>query len=285
MRAPADDPLVGEFMDNLARINAVADAAPGFVWRLQTELGNATDIQAFPDPRQLVNMSVWESVESFKQYVYRSEHVKFFRRRAEWFEADAKRVALWWVDAGTIPDLDEAIRRVEFLERHGASPYAFGVGNPSKSLVIETTRLEEQQTSDLVSRSHAELAALAVEPGENHFGLDPGDVVGSNGVMIRARYDGRPVGCGAVRRIEPTVGEIKRMFVDPSARGLKIGAAILDQLERHATLLGITELKLETGPRQVEATALYERAGFERCDLWGDYRATPATSRCYRKSL
>jgi GNAT superfamily N-acetyltransferase len=285
MRAPADDPLVSEFMDNLARINAVADATPGFVWRLQTEQGNATDIHAFPDPRQLVNMSVWESVESFKQYVYRSDHVEFFRRRAEWFEADAKRVALWWVAAGTIPELDEAVRRLEFLERHGTSPYAFGVGSRSNSLVIELTQLDDQQTLDLVSRLNAELAALAVESAENHFGLDPGDVVGSNGVMIRARYDGRPVGCGAVRRIEPTVGEIKRMFVDPSVRGLKIGAAILDQLEHHATRLGITELKLETGPRQIEAIALYERVGFERCDLWGSYRATPATSRCYRKLL
>ncbi len=66
-------------------------------------------------------MSVWESVDALKDYVYRSEHVEFFRRRAEWFEPDAKRVALWHVAAGTIPQLDEAVRRVEFLERNGST--------------------------------------------------------------------------------------------------------------------------------------------------------------------
>ena len=103
MVAATDDPLVAEFMDNLERINAVADAAPGFVWRLQTDIGNATEIQIFPDPLTLVNMSVWESVEALKDYVYRSDHVDFFRRRAEWFEPDAKRVALWHITAGHDP--------------------------------------------------------------------------------------------------------------------------------------------------------------------------------------
>lgn len=129
MRAPTDDPAVAEFMDNLDRINAQADHADGFVWRLQTEQGNATDIQIFPNPLRLVNMSVWESVETLKAYVYRTEHVDFFRRRTEWFEADGKRVALWWIPAGTIPDLSEAVRRVEYLEQHGPTTYAFDFGS------------------------------------------------------------------------------------------------------------------------------------------------------------
>ena len=94
MLAATDDPLVAEFMDNLERINAIADTAPGFVWRLQTDSGNATEIQIFPNPLTLVNMSVWESADALKEYVYRSDHVEFFRRRAEWFQPDAKRVAL-----------------------------------------------------------------------------------------------------------------------------------------------------------------------------------------------
>jgi len=129
MVAPTDDPAVAEFMDNLDRINAQADAAEGFVWRLQSEQGNATDIQIFPNPLQLVNMSVWESVATLKAYVYRTDHVDFFRRRAEWFEGHAKRVALWWIPAGTIPSLDDAVRRVEYLEQHGPTPYAFGFGS------------------------------------------------------------------------------------------------------------------------------------------------------------
>lgn len=285
MVAPTDDPRVAEFMDGLDRINAIADQSPGFVWRLQTGEGNATSIQIFPNPLELVNVSVWESVETLKEYVYQSNHVDFFRRRAAWFEADAKRVALWTVPAGEIPELDEAVRRVEFLERRGPSPYAFGFGRQPATLLIESTLLDDPDTLALVHRLNGELEAVATEPGENHFTLHPDDVLGDRGAMVRARLDGVLVGCGAVRRIEATVGEVKRMFVDTSARGNKIGAAILDQLELRAKRLGITELKLETGPRQVEALGLYASAGFEPCDLFGEYVHTPVTSRCFRKLL
>lgn len=285
MVAPTDDPAVAEFMEALDRVNAAADDAPGFVWRLQTEEGNATDIHVFPNPLELVNMSVWTSIEALREYVYRSEHVDFFRRRAEWFVADAKRVALWFVLPGELPELDEAVRRVEFLELHGPSPYAFGFARPPAPLTFERTDLDNPDTVALVERLNAELAAVATEPGENHFDLTSAEVTGDAGWMVRARYDGRLVGCGALRRIEPTVGEVKRMFVDESVRGSKIGAAILDQLELAATRIGIEELKLETGPRQVAATGLYERAGYEPCPCWGEYLLSPATSRCYAKRL
>lgn len=285
MVAPTDDPAVAEFMAALDHVNALADRSPGFVWRLQSDAGNATDIHVFPNPLQLVNMSVWEHVDALKDYVYRSEHVDFFRRRAEWFEADAKRVALWHVAVGELPQLDDAVRRVEFLERSGPSPYAFGFGRPPAPLTFEPTDLDDDDTLALVGRLNHELAAVATEPGENHFALTTAEVTGDAGRMIRARYDGRLVGCGAVRRIEPDVGEIKRMYVDESVRGLRIGAALLDQLELAATRLGLAELKLETGPRQVAANGLYQRAGYTRCEPWGEYVLTPATSRCYRKRL
>lgn len=285
MVAPTDDPAVAEFMDALDRVNAVADAAPGFVWRLQTDEGNATSIHVFPDPLQLVNMSVWESVDALKAYVYRSEHVEFFRRRAEWFVPDAKRVALWHVAPGALPDVDDGARRVAFLEHRGPSPYAFGFGRPPLPLTFEVTDLEDPETLALVHRLNDELAAVATEPGENHFSLTTAEVTGTAGRMLRARYDSRLVGCGAIRRIEPQVGEIKRMYVDASMRGLRIGAALLDQLELAATRLGLAELKLETGPRQVAAIGLYEGAGYRRCAAWGEYLLSPTTSRCYAKRL
>jgi GNAT superfamily N-acetyltransferase len=285
MVAPTDDPAVAEFMDNLDRINAIADEAPGFVWRLQTDSGNATEIQIFPDPLALVNMSVWESVDDLKSYVYRSEHVDFFRRRAAWFAADAKRVALWHLEPGSIPELDDAVRRVEFQERHGPTPYSFGFGRVPAPLTFETTDLDDPDTIDLVERLNHELAAVATEPNENHFSLATDEVTGERGVMLRARLEGRLVGCGAVRTIEPGVGEVKRMFVDPSVRGERLGAALLDQLELGARRLGLDTLKLETGPRQVEANRLYQRAGYERCSAWGEYLLSPATSMCYAKSL
>jgi GNAT superfamily N-acetyltransferase len=285
MVAATDDPRVAEFMDALERVNAIADAAPGFVWRLQTDSGNATEIQIFPDPLTLVNMSVWESVDALKAYVYRSEHIEFFRRRAEWFEPDAKRVALWHVAAGTIPELDEAVRRVEFLERNGPTPYAFGFAKPQVPLVFEVTDPDDADTVELIGRLNHELAVVATHPGENHFALTADEVTGDRGRMIRARVGEQLVGCGAVRDIGGGAGEIKRMFVDASVRGSKIGAAILDQLELHARRMGLTHLKLETSAKQRAALRLYEGFGFEPCERWGEYVETPATSLCFSKSL
>lgn len=285
MVAPTDDPAVAEFMEALDEINALADAAPGFVWRLQTDEGNATDIQIFPNPLQLVNMSVWESVKTMKEYVYRSAHVDFFRRRAEWFEPDAKRVALWAVEPGAIPDLADAVRRVEFLERYGPSPYSYGFAQPQPPLVFEPTDLDDADTLALVDRLNHELASVATEPDEVHFDLTTAEVTGNRGRMIRARLEGTLVGCGAVRTIEPGVGEIKRMFVDPAVRGRKIGAAILDQLELAAAGLGLDLVKLETGIHQPEAIAMYRRAGYDPIEPWGEYVVSATTSRCFAKSL
>lgn len=284
MVAATDDPRVAEFMDALERVNAIADAARGFVWRLQTDSGNATEIQIFPNPLTLVNMSVWESVDALKDYVYRSEHIEFFRRRAHWFEADAKRVALWHLSTGTIPELDEAVRRVEFLERNGPSPYAFGFAKPQVPLVFETTSPDDADTRALINRLDAELAAAATHAGENHFRLTAGEVT-DRGRMIRARLGEQPVGCGALRDIGDGAGEIKRMFVDPSCRGSKIGAAILDQLELHARRSGLTQLKLETSAKQQAALHLYEGFGFKPCGRWGEYIDTPETSLCYAKAV
>ena len=84
--APIDDPRIAEFVNQLEPINALADRAPGFVWRLQSALGNATDIAYNDDPAMFVNMSVWESLEALRHYVYRSDHIRVLRDRAKWFE-------------------------------------------------------------------------------------------------------------------------------------------------------------------------------------------------------
>jgi putative acetyltransferase len=103
--------------------------------------------------------------------------------------------------------------------------------------------------------------------------------------MVRARFGEQLVGCGAVRDIGDGAGELKRMYVDESVRGSKIGAAILDQLELHARRLGLAQLKLETSAKQQAAIRLYEGFGFKPCDPWGDYVETPETSLCFAKSI
>lgn len=131
MVAPTDDPRVAPFMDALDEINALADASPGFVWRLQTEDGNATAVRPYDDEEILVNMSVWADLESLADYVYRSDHTAFLRRRREWFvKPDGPIMVLWWVPAGHIPTLDEATARLDTLIEHGPTPQAFTFRRP-----------------------------------------------------------------------------------------------------------------------------------------------------------
>jgi hypothetical protein len=131
LRAPLDSPQLAGFVAMLEPINALADAAPGFVWRLQTEDGDATAIRAFDDERMLVNMSVWESVEALGAFVYRTRHLDVLKRRRDWFEKiTSTYLALWWVPAGTIPTIEEAKRRLDLLERRGPSIDAFTFRDP-----------------------------------------------------------------------------------------------------------------------------------------------------------
>jgi len=124
--APIDDPRIADFMAQLAPINALADCAPGFVWRLQTESGNATDVRFNDDPLVHVNMSVWESVEALQDFTYRSRHTEPLRDRAKWFEKmDKPHYCLWWIPAGHIPTVAEGRERLEHFQEHGATPYAF----------------------------------------------------------------------------------------------------------------------------------------------------------------
>jgi Domain of unknown function (DUF3291) len=126
IKAPMDSPQMADFANNLERINAVADASPGFVWRLQTEAGDATAIRPFDDPNLLVNMSVWRDVASLNTYVYSSAHVEIMRRRREFFERmDAAFLVLWWVPRGHRPTVDEAMARLEMLRAQGPSAMAF----------------------------------------------------------------------------------------------------------------------------------------------------------------
>jgi hypothetical protein len=129
--APIDSPQLADFVALLDPINALADRAPGFVWRLQTEDGDATAIRAFPDERIIVNLSVWESVETLGDFVYASRHLDVLRRRREWFDRMASsHIALWWVRAGTTPTVEDARRRLERLEAWGPSPDAFTFREP-----------------------------------------------------------------------------------------------------------------------------------------------------------
>ena len=126
IKAPLDDPLMAGFVTRLDELNALADQSAGFVWRLQSAEGNATDLRPYDDDRILVNMSVWETIEQLRQYVYHTTHAELLRERQSWFEKfSGVYTALWWVPTGHRPDVDEAKQRLAHLETHGPTPFAF----------------------------------------------------------------------------------------------------------------------------------------------------------------
>jgi hypothetical protein len=126
LRAPMDDPSIDDFRDNLEPINALAEGSPGFVWRLQDESGNATGIKPYGDELEIVNLTVWESIEALTDFTYRTGHVEFLRRRREFFEAPTQPIlCLWWIREGTIPTVEDAIARLDHLRAHGPTPTAF----------------------------------------------------------------------------------------------------------------------------------------------------------------
>ena len=128
IKAPFDDPSMSGFVSRLDEINALADRSPGFVWRLQTEAGNATELRPFGDDRIAINMSVWESLEHLRAYVYGSAHAAVLRQRRDWFETfDRVFLALWWIPAGHIPTVQEAVERLEFRRKHGDTAVAFSI--------------------------------------------------------------------------------------------------------------------------------------------------------------
>jgi Domain of unknown function (DUF3291) len=123
---PLSEPSMAGFVGRLDEINALADRSPGFVWRLQTAAGNATDLRPYEDDLIIVNLSVWESIEDLQAFVYRTAHIEVLGKRYEWFEKfEAAYVALWWVPAGHIPSVDEAKERLAHLAEHGPTPFAF----------------------------------------------------------------------------------------------------------------------------------------------------------------
>ncbi|MQA96610.1 MAG: DUF3291 domain-containing protein [Streptosporangiales bacterium] len=133
LRGPVDSPELRGFAELLEPVNALADAAPGFVWRLRDEeTGDATTFRPYEDPDVALNLSVWESVDALRDFVYRSgSHLDAMRRRREWFHPMRETyLVLWWVPAGHLPGLPEAMERLELLRAIGPGPDAFTFRDP-----------------------------------------------------------------------------------------------------------------------------------------------------------
>jgi GNAT superfamily N-acetyltransferase len=151
-------------------------------------------------------------------------------------------------------------------------------------VVIRRFDILSAEAQELIAALNAELSGRYPEPGATHFRLDRDEVSDGRGAFVVASKSGRPVGCGAIRRIDQHTGELKRMYVRPQERGRGIGRALVRALETEALALGLTRLVLETGVRQTEAIALYQRCGFNDIPPYGEYVESPL-SLCMAKDL
>lgn len=121
-----DSEMMKVFADNLDPINAIAESSAGFVWRLKDDAGNATDIAFSGNPKELVNMSVWESVETLKHFMFKTHHIDFLKRKKEWFETPTQaNYVLWWVPVGHIPTIEEAKQKLDLIRQNSETTEAF----------------------------------------------------------------------------------------------------------------------------------------------------------------
>lgn len=123
--APMDDPIMRDFVNNLDKINAIADVSDGFVWRMQDEDKDEGAL-VFQDDALLINISVWKNLESLFSYTYNSGHIEVLKRKKEWFgKMEMKHMAFWYIKEDAIPTFQDAKNRIDYLNMHGSTPYAF----------------------------------------------------------------------------------------------------------------------------------------------------------------
>lgn len=164
IRYPLDDPRMREFVDNVGRVNGLAEQIEGFVWRLQDESGHAMNIRVYDDPRILPNLTLWENVEALERFVWCTLHSRFYGRREEWFEPIATPLVLWWVPAGHRPSMAEGVERLEHLRARGPSDFAFGWEALSDAQIWKTARGSKIGARvAAVARERGPLAAVAAE--------------------------------------------------------------------------------------------------------------------------
>ena len=125
-----NDPIMKEFVDNLDSVNEIAENSEGFIWRLIDENNNATNLNPYDDVQIIINISVWKDIESLENFMYKSFHSDFLRRRKEWFKTFGKvSTAMWWIPNGKFPSMQEAVEKLDYLQKNGSSELVFHFKN------------------------------------------------------------------------------------------------------------------------------------------------------------
>jgi Domain of unknown function (DUF3291) len=151
IRYPLDDPRMAEFVDNVERVNKLAEQIEGFVWRLQDESGHAMNMRVYDDPAVLPNLTLWENETALERFVWQTLHGRFYRRREDWFVPMETPLVLWWAPAGARPSIQEGVARRDHLIAHGPSDYAFGWQELARAKLWRTERGVKAAASPLAA--------------------------------------------------------------------------------------------------------------------------------------
>jgi len=140
IRYPLDDPRMAEFVDNVDRVNKLAEQIDGFVWRLQGASGNAMHMTVYDDPAILPNLTLWRDEQALERFVWQTVHGRFYGRREEWFAPMETPLVMWWVAENERPAMAEGVKRRDHLIAHGPSDYAFGWESLAGATLWKTQR-------------------------------------------------------------------------------------------------------------------------------------------------
>ena len=221
MRAPIGDPVMADFVAQLDIVNAVADASPGFVWRLAGDNGSAVGIGGFDDPTILVNMSVWHSLTDLRAYVYAGAHREVVRDRRRWFERfDGPYQVLWWVPAGHRPSVAEARERLVLLRRHGPTLAAFTFAQPFDAPPGPAMAQEAAAATPPPPISYdGRVFAMTVNDAAGDCAPDTLFHYRQQGLRVWATYGGRDVRLGALVAQSDERGHLRATYLHVAPGG------------------------------------------------------------------
>ena len=274
MIAPLSNPIMADFVAELDSINKLADSTPGFVWRLQTEEGNATSISAYDDELILFNLSVWESIDALKQFVYRSQHGKVMRDRKKWFQkSSGTNMALWWLPMGHIPTVEASKKTLcNILTIMAKVLMLFH----SKISFLLRNQLVSIKISKYNSQYQAQIIDLILKIQQKEFGVsitleDQPDLLGipnfyqqDNGNFWVALDKDKVIGTIAAIDIANQNLALRKMFVDSNYRGYGVGKKLLKFLVSWAEERNVREIYLGTIDKFKVAHKFYEKNNFVR---------------------
>ena len=259
---PLTDPRMAGFMNALDDINALAEAAPGFVWRCTASNGNATSLRVFDNDRIIYNSSVWTNLEHLRNYVFRTQHVRFLKRRAEWFESTPNYSALWWVEHGHTPTIDETKRALDHIAKNGPTPRAFSFAHPIDTPHHRLNTGSGTEWEKRIGYCRAVRVGNQVEVAGTTSVDERGNVVGIGDPTAQTRYILAKIERALIQSGATMAAVIRtRMFVTNIAHWQAVGDAhgeFFRDILPVATMVQVSALIDQKLLVEIEATAIIQ---------------------------